>query len=314
MDLRVDSKSHVPVRVQLEEQIKHLILYGKLEVGSRLPSIRELAGYLRVNRNTVARVVTELERGGYVESRRGSGVFVIEPPVEARDLGRERFLERVVEQARAEGIPVEELGYELLTRAGSLPVEKVPLLFVECNRWEVERFSVELEERLPVRVEGVLLEELADRVAIEEEPSWRMVVTTFYHVVEVEQTLAALERSGLETFALLTEATIDGLRKLAEMPEGTTVGVVGNSKTCVENLMKSMEGSGLEHLNFFKIQAEAGEIAARAELTRASVVVCASSVLGWVEELNLPEEIELIVQDLTLSKGGMEMLGRMLHR
>lgn len=276
-----------------------------------MPSIRELAGYLRVNRNTVARVVSELERGGYVESRRGSGVYVVEPPAEAWDLGRERFLERVVEQAQAEGIPVEELGYELLTRAGTLPVDKVPLLFVECNRWEVERFSAELEERLPVRVEGVLLKELEDMVAGEEGHPWRLAVTTFYHVIEVEQTLAG---AGLETFALLTEAAIDGLRRLAEMPEGATVGVVGNSKTCVENLMKSLEGSGLDHLHFFQLRAEVGERAARTELARADAVVCASSVLGWVRKLDLPQEIELIVQDRTLSKGGMEMLGRMLRR
>jgi hypothetical protein len=44
MDLQINSKSHVPVHVQLEGQIKHLILAGRFEVGSRLPSIRALAG------------------------------------------------------------------------------------------------------------------------------------------------------------------------------------------------------------------------------------------------------------------------------
>ena len=80
MDLQINSKSHVPVHVQLEGQIKHLILSGGFEVGSRLPSIRAMAGFLRVNRNTVARVISDLEREGYVESRRGSGVYVVEPP------------------------------------------------------------------------------------------------------------------------------------------------------------------------------------------------------------------------------------------
>jgi len=64
----------------LEEQIKHLILTSGFAVGSRLPSIRALAGYLRVNRNTVARVISDLEREGFVENRRGSGVYVVEPP------------------------------------------------------------------------------------------------------------------------------------------------------------------------------------------------------------------------------------------
>src|SRR5918911_1991794 len=101
MDLRINSKSHVPVHVQLEEQIKHLILTGNFEVGSRLPSIRAMAGFLRVNRNTVARVISDLEREGYVESRRGSGVYVIAPPADEEELKRHEVLERVMDLAAA---------------------------------------------------------------------------------------------------------------------------------------------------------------------------------------------------------------------
>ena len=41
----------------------------------------------------MARVFSDLEREGYVESRRGSGVYVVEPPVEAEDLRRQEVLE-----------------------------------------------------------------------------------------------------------------------------------------------------------------------------------------------------------------------------
>src|SRR5215210_6645965 len=116
MDLRINSKSHVPVHVQLEGQIKHLILTGHFEVGSRLPSIRAMAGFLRVNRNTVARVFSDLEREGYVESRRGSGVYVVEPPIEAEDIKRQEVLERVMDLAAAQGVPVDDLAYALLAR------------------------------------------------------------------------------------------------------------------------------------------------------------------------------------------------------
>ena len=126
MDLQINSKSHVPVHVQLEGQIKHLILAGRFEVGSRLPSIRALAGYLRVNRNTVARVISDLEREGYVESRRGSGVYVLRPPVDEEEAKRHEVLERVMDLAAARGIPVEELGYALLARGGSGPRGRRP--------------------------------------------------------------------------------------------------------------------------------------------------------------------------------------------
>src|ERR671911_982181 len=187
MDLQIDSKSHVPVHVQLEGQIKHLILAGRFEVGNRLPSIRALAGYLRVNRNTVARVISDLEREGYVESRRGSGVYVVEPPMEAEDLKRQEVLERVMDLASAQGVPVEDLAYALLARAGAKPQEKTRILFVECTRAELDRFSDELEEQLPVEVEKVLLEDLAEKVMDTEDPPWRLAVTTFFHVHEVQE-------------------------------------------------------------------------------------------------------------------------------
>src|ERR687898_3398917 len=106
MDLQINLKSHIPVHLQLKEQIKHLILTGTFKVGSRLPSIRALAGFLRVNRNTVARVISDLEREGYVESRRGGGVYVVEPPMEAEEAKRHEVLERVMDLAAARGIPV----------------------------------------------------------------------------------------------------------------------------------------------------------------------------------------------------------------
>jgi GntR family transcriptional regulator len=64
MDLQINSKSYVPVHVQLAQQIKHLILAGSLEVGDRLPSIRAMAGFSRANRNMVARVFSDLGARG----------------------------------------------------------------------------------------------------------------------------------------------------------------------------------------------------------------------------------------------------------
>src|ERR671911_2719397 len=147
MDLRINSKSHVPVHVQLEGQIKHLILTGSFEVGSRLPSIRAMAGFLRANRNTVARVFSDLEREAYVESRRGSGVYVVEPPVNEEASRSQEVLERVMDLAAAQGVSIEELGNALLARSGVRPQEKVPILFVECTGAELDQLSSELEEQ-----------------------------------------------------------------------------------------------------------------------------------------------------------------------
>ncbi len=295
----------------MEGQIKHLILTGGFEVGSRLPSIRAMAGFLRINRNTVARVFSDLEREGYVESRRGSGVYVVEPPVEAEDLRRQEVLERVMDLAAAQDVPVEDLAYALLARAGAKPQEKTPILFVECTQAELDQFSAELEEQLPVEVEKVLIEDLAERVSGEEEPPWRMAVTTFFHVHEVQEIMEPL---GIETVALLAEANLESLQRLTELPAGTPVGVVGLGRTCMENTSRSIEGAGLDHLNLVQVYVDeepAEEV--RNTLDNVQSVLCATITARKLREFGVPEGLEIIEEDRTLDKGGIEMLGRMLR-
>src|SRR5215217_1213467 len=311
MDLWINSKSHVPVHVQLEGQIKHLILTGNFEVGSRLPSIRAMAGFLRVNRNTVARVFSDLEREGYVESRRGSGVYVVEPPVDVEDIKRQEVLERVMDLAAAQGVPVEDLAYALLARAGAKPQEKTPILFVECTRAELDQFSDELEEQLPVEVEKVLVEDLAARVSDAEELPWRLAVTTFFHIHEVQE---IVEPYGIETVALLAEATLESLQRLTELPAGTPVGVVGWGRTCMENLSSSLEGAGLDHLDFVQVYVDQGAEEVLATLGSVRAAVCSSVTARILRELGVPEELEIIEEDRILDQGGIEMLGRMLRQ
>ena len=72
----IDSRSAVPVYEQLRRQILLQIVSGRLEDGEKLPSIRELAGALRINPNTVAKTYRQLETEAFVTSRKGLGVFI----------------------------------------------------------------------------------------------------------------------------------------------------------------------------------------------------------------------------------------------
>ncbi len=318
MDLQINSKSHVPVHVQLKQQIKHSILTGVFGVGSRLPSIRAMAGFLRINRNTVARVFTDLEHEGFVESRRGSGVYVLEPPVDAVEVKTE-VLERVMDLASARGVAVEDLAYALLARAGAGagvdPAGKTPVLFVECTPSELNRFSDELEQQLPIEVDRVLLEDLPARMSGGGSPPWRVAVTTFFHVHEVQDLVEPL---GIETVALLAEATLESLQRLTELPAGTPVGVVGWGQTCMENLSRSIEGAGLDHLKISEVQLDNGEDEVRALLEEVEAVVCSTTTGRRLREIMPSSETaptpEIIEEDRTLDKGGVEMLGRMLRQ
>ena len=65
-----------PIYIQLVEQIKLQILSGHYRPGERFPSVRELATEAAVNPNTMQKALAELEREGFVYSKRTRGRFV----------------------------------------------------------------------------------------------------------------------------------------------------------------------------------------------------------------------------------------------
>ena len=67
-----------PIYVQLVEKIRLEIISGKLKLGSRLPSVRELALTARVNPNTMQKALAELEEEELVYTERTNGKFVTE--------------------------------------------------------------------------------------------------------------------------------------------------------------------------------------------------------------------------------------------
>lgn len=74
--ISVDSDSSVPPYEQVRGQLAELIGDGRLPVGSRLPTVRQLAADLRLAANTVARAYRELEAAGLLETRGRNGTFV----------------------------------------------------------------------------------------------------------------------------------------------------------------------------------------------------------------------------------------------
>jgi GntR family transcriptional regulator len=94
MELQIDPSSRVPIYRQLAGQLREAVARGSLLPEERLPSVRELSRSLVVNPNTIARVYTELEREGVLNTRPGLGVFVARPRDElTKKVRKERFQE-----------------------------------------------------------------------------------------------------------------------------------------------------------------------------------------------------------------------------
>ena len=69
-------ENNKPVYIQLVEQLKVKIISGEIELDSKLDSVRSLAADAMVNPNTMQKALAELEREGFVYSKRTSGRFV----------------------------------------------------------------------------------------------------------------------------------------------------------------------------------------------------------------------------------------------
>ncbi len=75
---QVDHSGGLPVWIQVKNRIAYLIGAGKYRPGDKLPTVRALALDLDISYNTINRAYMDLEREGYISTRRGKGTFVLE--------------------------------------------------------------------------------------------------------------------------------------------------------------------------------------------------------------------------------------------
>jgi GntR family transcriptional regulator len=311
--LRIDARSPIPIRWQLSEQLKHVIEAGGVPRDQALPSIRELAGFLGINPNTVARAIEDLKRTGYVEARRGKGVFVAaasppRPPL----THREGFLKDTVVRAAALGMTPDDVAVGVLSLA-SIGVaalrEVAEVLLIECSAPELEFFARELQAQLPVRVAKVLLKDLATTVrqTARRPGHWAAAVTSFGHLPEVERRLKGL---GVPVLALLAEAHLETLQRLAQLPRGARVGVIAAAVETTHTVEHSIAAAALP--NIARIETcPAEERALQRLVRRVSVIVCSSSTAERVQGLVDPT-VPVIIDDRALNQRAIQMLGAVL--
>jgi GntR family transcriptional regulator len=112
ISFRVDSRAVVPPYLQIVQQVRQALRMGLLDVGDRLPGVREVVSATAVNPNTVLKAYRDLEHEGLVEARPGYGTFVLKrppgpPPGTHARLGRS--LARWVREARGAGLDDESI-------------------------------------------------------------------------------------------------------------------------------------------------------------------------------------------------------------
>ena len=74
--VHLDYRDARPIYTQIADNFRIQIQTGVLQVGDKMPSVRELASSLAINPNTIQRAYRELEMQGWIASVSGKGSFV----------------------------------------------------------------------------------------------------------------------------------------------------------------------------------------------------------------------------------------------
>lgn len=112
MFIRIEPSSSSPIYRQIMDQIRRQVAAGILKTGDKVPSVRQLAGQLAVNQNTILKVYNELCREHVLEVDRGNGTIVADGnstlPMSDRKKAVAGLLREAAVQAIHLGIPAEQ--------------------------------------------------------------------------------------------------------------------------------------------------------------------------------------------------------------
>lgn len=125
LPISLSPSSPDPFYQQIVDQVRSLVLSGRLEPGTPLPSVRALAAELAVSVITTRRAYQELEREGVIVTRPGLGSTVADRRPEALEQARldqvRARLEEAVNEAERLGVAPDQVVRLLLSLVDGRP-------------------------------------------------------------------------------------------------------------------------------------------------------------------------------------------------
>ena len=114
MQIRINNSSDRPVYQQIIDQVKRDIALGRLIKDERLPTVRQLAGQLALNPNTIAKAYRQLEQEGIIVTKSGAGAFVANLDSNLSRSVRKKLISEELERIAVEAYHMQIDGQTLL--------------------------------------------------------------------------------------------------------------------------------------------------------------------------------------------------------
>ncbi len=244
MRLWLSKNSEVPLREQLVRQVMLGVVSGDLGPGQRLPSTRELARRFRIHSNTVSAAYRDLERRGWLESRKGSGVYVRTLPgdggaaqgLPASRLELDQLISAFLALARSQGFSLGEIQERIKHWLGLQPPDH--FLVVEPDAGLREILVAEIREATGFDVRGADLEECRDASRL----AGAAVVALYAQAADVRAALP----SGTTPLLLHSRSVPDSLSGEEKPPPDALVSVVSRWPKFLEWTHVVLVAAGLD--------------------------------------------------------------------
>lgn len=219
----------------IEQMLAGRIREGAYPQGSQLPTVRDLAHELSVNKNTIVRAYQALERKGFLELIRGRGAFVrttspVLGEMDSRWLAR---LDELVTDAKQKKLTRELVLGEITARVDTIFGQSdLHLAFIECNQQDIDEMATQLANAVHHPFEGVLLDKFVKHPA-RTAAEYDLIVTTFYHLNQVNRALGSSEPENL--VAVHAMPNHEALLNLARL-HAPVIGLVAALPSVVDTL------------------------------------------------------------------------------
>jgi GntR family transcriptional regulator len=296
--------SHLATWEVLKRYLEEQIITGAHPLGSSLPSVRELASQVDVNRNTVSKAYQALGREGILTVERGRGVRVIAVP--SRDgtaAGRlSASIDLLVEEASLAGLSEEWLLKTVQDSvASAYRRRRVRIGFIECTPPDTQQIAQDLSHHLAVTFEPVDLAEF-QRDAVGISHRFDLLTTTLFHLQEV---ISSLPSSWHDRIVGINHAVSHrSILEVARLRQGSTIVIVGPNERTLERVKSIVLTYAKGTLRTFTPADDEAEVAAA--LATADVAVDIQTIHDTVRRL--APDIPTITISFHIEQQSMEYL------
>lgn len=293
----------------LRQHLQERITAGAYPVGSWLPSVRELAAQIGLNRNTVSKVYQALGRDGILEVVRGKGVRVIAKPTQGQSAASriDAGLAELVRQASLAGLGrewlVDRMGAAIDSTIGSRALR---VGFIECSPADTRELAESLAGHLGISVVPI------DLTAFERQPrrltrDLDLLTTTLFHLQEIAALLPEI-RPKLE--AIHHTVSHVSLLRIAQLKAGTAIVIVCPNQRTVGRFQGIVQTYSASPVRAFTVDDDE-EVIADA-LAAADLAVDISTTHDLVTRL--APDIPTLTLTFHVEPQSIEELRRVVHR